>query len=88
MALSNKGKTDATPLTEGFGLDAVMIGLSNDLNELRAGKISVDEARARAELSKQFMNGLRLYIKARQFLEREAKAVNQIGDRKRGQPKS
>ncbi len=63
---------DARPLTARFNLDDVLNGLANDLVALRAGSISVDDARVRAELGKQILNGVRLVIKGQEYLERRA----------------
>lgn len=65
----------ASPLGDRFSLDAVIDGLASDLAELRAGKISLDDARARADLAKQIFNGVRLVITGRKMLEREAKMI-------------
>jgi hypothetical protein len=43
---------------------------------LRQGKISVEDARVRAELAKQVMNGLRLVINAQKYLEARARLVS------------
>lgn len=64
---------DAAPLGERFNIESVVQGIADDIRELRAGKISVEDARVRAELAKQFMNGIRLVINAQRFLEERAK---------------
>lgn len=66
---------EATPLTDQFSLDTVINGLASDLDALRNGKISVDDARVRAELGKQILNGVRLVIKGQQFLAQRALPV-------------
>jgi hypothetical protein len=63
-------------LKDTYSMEAIIAGVADDLRLLRAGKISVDDARARAELLKQFMNGIRLAINVRQSLAIEAKHVN------------
>lgn len=68
---------DASPLGERFSLDAVIDGLALDLADLRAGKISLEDARARADLAKQIFNGIRLVINGRRMLEREAKMIGE-----------
>lgn len=65
-------RSEASPLGERFNLDSVINGLACDLDELRAGKISVDDARVRAELAKQIMNGVRLVVNAQKYLEGRA----------------
>lgn len=74
---------ESAPLGERFHIDRVVLGLASDLDALRAGKISVDDARVRAEMAKQIMNGVRLLLNARKSLEAEAKliAAVQEGDR-------
>ena len=64
-----------SPLDEQFSLEDVIKGLAADLSELRAGKISIDDAKARAELGKQIMNGVRLVINARKSLEGGARQI-------------
>jgi hypothetical protein len=71
-------RSDSAPLSERFNLDAVIYGLASDLDALRAGQISVDDARARSELAKQIMNGVRLVINARKSLEAEARLVSAV----------
>lgn len=67
--------SEAAPLSERFNIEAVIHGLASDLQMLRAGKISLDDARMRAELAKQIMNGVRLVINARRSLEAEARLL-------------
>lgn len=64
-----RNASGATPLSDRFSLDAVIIGLSGDLEALRAGLISVEDARVRAEMAKQIMNGVRLVVNAQKFIE-------------------
>lgn len=59
----------AAPLTERFSLDAVINGLAGDLAALRAGRISIEDARVRADLAKQIFNGVRLVVNAQKYLE-------------------
>ena len=59
-----------------FSLDSLILGIIQDLDDLRNGKISVKDAQARAELAKQAMNGVRLVITAQKFLENKAISVN------------
>jgi len=65
----------ATPLSDRFDLDTVIRGLAGDLEALRAGRISVEDARVRAELAKQIMNGVRLVVNAQKFLEERARRL-------------
>lgn len=54
----------STPLSDALGLKALVLDLSADLADLRAGTITVNDALARAALAKQIWNGVRLYIAA------------------------
>jgi len=65
----------ATPseATDKYSLDAIVKGIADDLIALREGKISIKDAQARALLAKQYMNGVRLVINARQSLESNAR---------------
>lgn len=63
-------------LSERFSLDGLIMGIINDLDDLRNGRISVKDAQARAELAKQAMNGVRLVINAQKFLEVRAIPAN------------
>jgi hypothetical protein len=64
--------SDASPLSERFSLDDIISGLANDMEALRAGRLSVDAARAQAELAKQLLNGVRLVVNAQKYLEGRA----------------
>lgn len=65
----SRASRDATPLSDRLGLEGVILGLAHDLSLLRAGQISVEDARVRAEMSKQILNGVRLVVNAQKFLE-------------------
>lgn len=58
-----------------YSLDSIVKGIADDLLALRAGRISVKDAQARALLAKQYMNGVRLVLNARNSLEINAKAI-------------
>ncbi len=64
-------------LSERFNIDELILGIINDLDGLRNGRISVRDAMARAELAKQAMNGVRLVITAQKFLEQQAIPIAQ-----------
>jgi hypothetical protein len=66
---------DSTPVSDSLGLRDVILGLSDDLTELRANKISPNDALARAALAKQIFNGVRLYLQAIRSLEGAARPV-------------
>ena len=58
-----------SPLSDRLGMDAMIRGIAEDLQALRAGQISVQDAQTRAMLAKQYFNGVRLVINARKSLE-------------------
>lgn len=64
---------ESAPVSESLGLRHVVLALVSDLDEVRAGTISPQDALARATLAKQIFNGVRLYLQASRFLEGEAK---------------
>jgi hypothetical protein len=68
-------RSDMSPLDERYSLDDVINGLAADLTALRAGKISVEDARVRGELAKQIMNGVRIVINAQKFLAGQARLL-------------
>ncbi len=68
-----------TDLGEPYSLDAIVKGIADDIIALRAGKISIKDAQARAMLAKQYMNGVRLVINARNSLELAAKKLPTTG---------
>lgn len=66
----------AAPLSERLGLGDIISGLAGDIVELREGKITVNDALARAQLAKQVFNGVRIYMNGAKLLEQNAKALN------------
>lgn len=64
--------SDVSPLSERFSLDDVIMGLATDLVSVREWRMSVDAARANAELAKQLFNGVRLVVNAQRMLEQRA----------------
>lgn len=72
---------DSSPVSDALGIPQVIEGLAADLAELRAGKISVNDAMARSMLAKQIFNGMRIYLNGTKLLSnnarpaREAKAI-------------
>lgn len=66
---------EAAPVSEQLGLSAVIAGLVGDLDELRAGKISVNDAVARSLLAKQIFNGVRIYLNGTKLLAGRAPAA-------------
>ncbi|OWJ81091.1 hypothetical protein CDV52_19620 [Haematobacter missouriensis] len=65
----------SSPVADGLGLHEVCLGLSQDLADLRGGKISPQEALARAALARQLFNGCRLYLQAIKTMEGRATPV-------------
>lgn len=61
-----------------LGLPDIIGGLAGDLRELREGKISVNDAIARAHLAKQIFNGFRIYLNASKMLSDNAKPARDI----------
>lgn len=59
---------DVAPVSERLDLDRVIKGLCSDLDQLRAGNISVSDAIARSLLAKQIFNGVRIYLSASKLL--------------------
>lgn len=60
---------DGTTLPESLGIDAVIRGLGDDLIALREGRISNNDARARADVAKQIMAGFRLVLQGQKFID-------------------
>lgn len=71
--MATDSRSEASPMNERFALDTVILGLASDLEELRARKITISDAQARAELAKQIFNGVRLAINANKLLSERAR---------------
>lgn len=65
----------AAPLSDRFQLDAMIDDLAQDLRDLRAGKISVRDAQARAALAKQILRGVHYVVQAQKFLAASARQL-------------
>lgn len=63
----------AAPVSEQLGLPDIIGGLVSDLQELRQGKISVNDAMARSMLAKQIFNGVRIYMNGTKLLSDQAR---------------
>lgn len=63
------------PIADGLGLQETILGLANDIQELRRGEISPQDALARATLAKQMFNGVRMYIQASKFIAENARPL-------------
>ena len=65
----------SAPVTEQLGITGIIAGLVTDLEQLRAGQISVNDALARSMLAKQIFNGVRIYLNGTKLLSDNAKAL-------------
>ncbi len=68
----------STPVSDELNLKDTIAGLSQDLQDLRAGKIGPAEAHARAAIAKQIWNGARIYLQAIKTIQQAAKPVGEI----------
>lgn len=66
---------DSMPVADQLAIPTIIAGLAADLEELRAGKISVNDAIARSMLAKQIFNGVRIYLNGAKLLADNAKRV-------------
>ena len=66
---------DQGPLSERFNLMSFTDDLIGDLKALRDGKISVREARARADLAKQVLRAVHYVVTAQRFISDRAKQI-------------
>lgn len=69
---------DSAPEAGRLSLDRIISGLAGDLDALRAGQISVNDAIARSMLAKQIFNGVRLHLNASKLFADQAKPVKAI----------
>lgn len=72
---SSDSFADANRLVERFNLEDVINGLAQDLTNLRAGRISIEKARASAELAKQAFNGIRLVVNVQALIVERSKLI-------------
>lgn len=63
------------PLSERFNLGSFTDGLISDLQLLRDGKISVRDAKARAELARQVLRSVHYIVTAQKYLGDNAKPL-------------
>lgn len=59
-------------LGEKLGLPEIVFGIASDLKALRESRISIRDARARAELARELLRAVRLVIDAQKFIEGQA----------------
>lgn len=71
----------SAPVADQLGIPSIIAGLCSDLEALRNGQISVNDAMARSMLAKQIFNGVRLYLNGSKLLSETAqsKSPNAIG---------
>jgi len=67
--------TKVEPVADRFSMDDVINGIAADIAELRSGAITVENARVRAELAKQYLAGVRLVVQAQKYLQENAKPI-------------
>lgn len=70
----------SAPVSEALGLGNIIIGLAQDLNDLRSGGITTNQAIARATLAKQIFNGVRLYLHGVKVIAESAKTVPRVAE--------
>lgn len=63
---------DASSLSESLNLQSLIAGLMGDLKALRDGKISIQDAKARAELARQILRGVHYVVQAQKYLSSQA----------------
>jgi len=66
---------ETAPVSDQLGLPGVISGLIGDLEALRAGKITVNDAVARSMLAKQIFNGVRIYLNGSKILSDAARPI-------------
>ncbi len=67
---------ESAPASEALGLTGIIQGLAGDLDALRAGEITVQDAIARSMLAKQIFNGVRIYLNGTKMLADQAKPIS------------
>lgn len=72
----------SAPVSDQLGIPQIIAGLVSDLDELRAGKISVNDAIARSMLAKQVFNGVRIYLNGTKLLAENARPAQAIETRR------
>lgn len=67
------------PLTDQLDITRFTLELIGDLRKLRAGQITIHDARARAELAKQVLRAVGYVISAQRLLIDQAREVKELG---------
>jgi hypothetical protein len=75
-----------TDIGNAFDVPTIIRGLSQDLADLRTGKITVKEAQTRADIAKQIFNGMRIMVQAQKFLSSRASEIPAINGSAEAQP--
>lgn len=73
--MATKRDYESSPASDSLGIENVIRGLAGDLEKLRAGKISTQDAIARSMLAKQIFNGMRIYLHGTKLLSERAKPI-------------
>jgi hypothetical protein len=68
----------SAPISDQLGIPSIISGLCGDLEQLRKGQISVNDAMARSMLAKQIFNGVRLYMNGTKLLSENASPARAI----------
>jgi hypothetical protein len=69
---------ESAPASDAIGLVQIIRNLACDLDQLRAGEISVQDAIARSMLAKQIFNGVRIYLNGTKILSDHAREVAKL----------
>lgn len=72
------------PVADQLGMARIIAGLVSDLDQLRAGEISVSDAVARAAVAKQIFNGVRIFLNGAKLLSELAEPVALPGNKQSG----
>lgn len=78
MALNPQ--SESSPLNDRFDLEAVIRGLAGDLQRVRDGQMTIEAARANADLAKQLFNGVRLVVSVQRTLESNARQIGSLDE--------
>lgn len=70
----------SAPIADQLGIPSIVSGLCADLEQLRRGEISVNDAMARSMLAKQIFNGVRLYMNGTKLLSDNARPAFPASD--------
>lgn len=65
-------------LSDSLDLAGIISGLAGDLAQRRAGQISIEDARVRAELARQLLGAIRVMITAQKMIDAQMKQVGAL----------